>query len=184
MRRPENGRIGVVAASGPRISVQFGGVRRASSPGPACGKTEGSVRLPRSAASCSRMGPSGSCGGPEKGCSKPPCADNGARSAVRFGGLSRVSSPSPGPACGKMGALAFLSSSCASWSRSGVPRGGGLGGGGLGGGCGLEAACASTSGGAPPRSLRRRTALASRKLPRRLTTPAPRRACTVFPVCA
>ena len=56
---------------------------------------------------------------------KPPCADNGARSAVRFGGLSRASSPSPGPACGKMGALAFLSSSCASWSRSGVPRGAG-----------------------------------------------------------
>ena len=82
---------------------------------------------------------------------------------------------------------AFLSSSCASWSRIGVSRGGGLGGGGLGGGGGFEAACAevSVSVRSPPRSLRRRTAvLASRKLPRRFTTPSLRRARTVFPVCA
>ena len=65
--------------------------------------------------------------------------------------------------------------------------GGGLGGGGLGGGGGFEAACAevSVSVRSPPRSLRRRTALlASRKLPRRFTTPSLRRARTVFPVCA
>ena len=131
---PAKGRIGVPAAArGPRISVQFGGVRRASSPGPACGKTEGSVRLRERRVDRGWVPPAAAAerGCPEKGCSKPPCADNGARSAVRFGGLSRASSPSPGPACGKMGALA----SCRAAARAGRGAGcreGAAGGGGLG----------------------------------------------------
>ena len=159
----ENGRIGVVAASGPRISVQFGGVRRASSPGPACGKMEGSVRLPRSAAggwALRQLRRS------EKGCSKPParttpgvpprveqCVQPGSRTRLR-----------------KMGALA----SCRQRElvEEQGARGGGLGV-GLGAIVGSEHR-ASTSGGAPPRAARR--GVVSRKLPRRLTTPAPRRA--------
>jgi hypothetical protein len=75
-------------------------------------------------ASSAAMGPSASCAGgsPAKGWSGPPWAVRGARSSVQLGGVSRASSP--GPAWGKMGVDAFLSSSCASWSRIGVSRGG------------------------------------------------------------